>query len=166
MDTPKGFNSSKNEDWNKLFMDKYAPQYEKYEQKQGKPAPASAVKCTTEKELNAWHHAAEKQLKEYVPKAFQKYPLLSLQRQYDGNLKRIQAAKKETKEEDAASTTAPAKDDDDASAPTDSDDDKTSAGDDDVEDSTAASDDVADAAKDIPAKDIQLAGKTTSSLNS
>jgi len=55
------------------------------------PVPQSATDCKTKDELDAWFKAQSDNLKKFVPKAYQQYPLGSLKTEYDTNLKRIEA---------------------------------------------------------------------------
>jgi len=144
-------------------------------------APASAESCKTEDELKAWMDSVTKHIEQYVPKPFQQYPLKQLQKQYDDNLKRIQA------EEDAASIVAPEEEDDteseltqslSATAPVDVADAADAADATDATDATDAADavdaadttDATDAADAADAADVeqgtQLAGKRSPSIGS
>merc|ERR1740138_1187775 len=54
------------------------------------PVPQLATDCKTKDELDAWFKAQSDNLKKFVPKAYQHFPLDSLKKEYDANLQRIE----------------------------------------------------------------------------
>jgi len=56
------------------------------------PTPKSAMDCKTEHELKSWRKAQEKQIKQYVPKGFEKNALKPIEQEYEKNIARIKGA--------------------------------------------------------------------------
>mmetsp|Transcript_100806 Transcript_100806/g.256478 ORF Transcript_100806/g.256478 Transcript_100806/m.256478 type:complete len:317 (+) Transcript_100806:2-952(+) len=56
------------------------------------PTPTSAMYCKTEDQLKAWRKAQEEQIKQYVPKGFEKNALKPIEQEYEKNIARIKGA--------------------------------------------------------------------------
>jgi hypothetical protein len=86
----------------KINYDQYIPKYEQYldvdkyirfaKYMEHARAPASAEKCNTTAQLHAWRKRAEAPMKAFIPKEFRSFSTSPIERKYEQNLKRIQAA--------------------------------------------------------------------------
>jgi len=90
------------------------------------PTPTSAMYCKTEDQLKAWRKAQEEQIKQYVPKGFEKNALKPIELEYEINLARIKGGEpnKDSGDDALAHKSAGKSDDsvDNADAPKKSDD--------------------------------------------
>jgi len=116
---PKDFNKSDQKQWNKVFMDKYAKQYEHFDEERN-AAPASAEDCHTVDELGAWRDSQLAIIRQYVPAGIPRNSAESgIHKSYAKNKARIAADKDaaagESEKDDAAGESADGSSVDDAS---------------------------------------------------
>uniref|UniRef100_A0A7S3S080 Uncharacterized protein n=1 Tax=Strombidinopsis acuminata TaxID=141414 RepID=A0A7S3S080_9SPIT len=87
-------NTSDNQAWGNQFMGKYAGAYSKHTQMQngqggGQQVPYTAEDCKNLTQLKAWREGQKKQIKNFVPQAFQDGPMKSIEAEYKKNEARI-----------------------------------------------------------------------------